>query len=98
MNDLLKEFNSTQISLAPSIVTAKSVAEKLGIEEFYGEVKPADKLALVDIFKVANASGVLFLIGSDTEIKPAIRPFTAKYMTLAPVVRSSSACVPSEAV
>lgn len=27
--------------------TAQTVAEKLGIEEFHGEVKPADKLALV---------------------------------------------------
>ena len=30
------------------ITTAKAVAAKLGIAEFYGEVKPVDKLALVD--------------------------------------------------
>ncbi|MFX6803739.1 HAD-IC family P-type ATPase, partial [Acinetobacter baumannii] len=29
-------------------VTAKAVAQALGITEFHGEVKPADKLALVD--------------------------------------------------
>jgi len=29
------------------VVTAKAVAAKLGIDEFHGEVKPAEKLALV---------------------------------------------------
>jgi Cu+-exporting ATPase len=26
------------------VVTARAVAEKLGVDEFHGEVKPADKL------------------------------------------------------
>lgn len=30
------------------LITAKAVATKLGIDQVYGEVKPADKLTLVD--------------------------------------------------
>ena len=33
------------------LTTAKSVAKKLGITEVYGEVKPHDKLALVERLK-----------------------------------------------
>jgi P-type Cu+ transporter len=38
-----------------SFTTAKSVADILGIEEVYGEVKPAEKLALVEKFQRAGA-------------------------------------------
>lgn len=38
-----------------SLTTAKSVADILGIDEIYGEVKPAEKLALVEKFQRAGA-------------------------------------------
>ncbi|MDP3008181.1 heavy metal translocating P-type ATPase [Methylotenera mobilis] len=52
------------------IVTAKSVAAKLGIEEFYGEVKPADKLALVD--KLQREGRVVAMAGDGINDAPAL--------------------------
>ena len=43
-------------------------------------------------FRVASASGVLFLMGSDTASRPANSPLMARCITLAPSERSSSAC------
>lgn len=51
-------------------MTAKSVAEKLGIEEFYGEVKPADKLALVD--KLQREGRVVAMAGDGINDAPAL--------------------------
>ena len=52
------------------LLTAKSVAEKLGIEEFYGEVKPADKLALVD--KLQREGRVVAMAGDGINDAPAL--------------------------
>ena len=43
------------IASGDGLTTAKAVATKLGIDEVYGEVKPADKLALVEGFQKAAA-------------------------------------------
>lgn len=51
-------------------LTAKSVAEKLGIGEFYGEVKPADKLALVD--KLQREGCIVAMAGDGINDAPAL--------------------------
>ena len=52
------------------LLTAKSVAEKLGIDEFYGEVKPADKLALVD--KLQKEGRIVAMAGDGINDAPAL--------------------------
>jgi len=48
----LKEAGITVVmATGDGLTTAKSVGEKLGIAEVYGEVKPQDKLALVEKFQ-----------------------------------------------
>lgn len=52
------------------LLTAKSVAAKLGIEEFYGEVKPADKFALVE--KLQREGRVVAMAGDGINDAPAL--------------------------
>ncbi len=52
------------------LLTAKSVAAKLGIDEFYGEVKPADKLALVD--KLQREGRIVAMAGDGINDAPAL--------------------------
>ena len=52
------------------LMTAKSVADKLGINEFYGEVKPADKLALVD--KLQREGRIVAMAGDGINDAPAL--------------------------
>ena len=52
------------------LLTAKSVATKLGIDEFYGEVKPAEKLALVD--KLQREGRVVAMAGDGINDAPAL--------------------------
>jgi Cu+-exporting ATPase len=52
------------------LLTAKSVAEKLGIDEFYGQVKPADKLALVD--KLQKEGRIVAMAGDGINDAPAL--------------------------
>lgn len=52
------------------LTTAKSVAAKLGIEEVYGEVKPADKLALVD--KLQREGRIVAMAGDGINDAPAL--------------------------
>lgn len=52
------------------LLTAKSVANELGIVEFYGEVKPADKLALVT--KLQNDGFVVAMAGDGINDAPAL--------------------------
>ena len=50
--------------------TAKSVAAKLGIDEVYGEVKPADKLALVG--KLQREGRIIAMAGDGINDAPAL--------------------------
>jgi Cu+-exporting ATPase len=52
------------------VTTAKSVAGKLGIEEYYGEVKPQDKLALVE--KLQRQGKVVAMAGDGINDAPAL--------------------------
>ncbi len=52
------------------LMTAKSVAAKLGIDEVYGEVKPADKLALVD--KLQRDGRIVAMAGDGINDAPAL--------------------------
>jgi P-type Cu+ transporter len=52
------------------LTTAKSVATKLGIDEVYGEVKPADKLALVD--KLQCEGRIVAMAGDGINDAPAL--------------------------
>jgi P-type Cu+ transporter len=50
--------------------TAKSVADMLGISEYYGEVKPADKLALVE--KLQKEGYIVAMAGDGINDAPAL--------------------------
>jgi Cu+-exporting ATPase len=52
------------------LTTAKAVAAKLGIDEVYGEVKPADKLALVD--KLQREGRIVAMAGDGINDAPAL--------------------------
>jgi P-type Cu+ transporter len=52
------------------LTTAKSVADKLGIDEVHGEVKPADKLALVE--KLQSEGCIVAMAGDGINDAPAI--------------------------
>jgi P-type Cu+ transporter len=52
------------------VTTAKAVALKLGIDEVYGEVKPADKLALVD--KLQHEGRIVAMAGDGINDAPAL--------------------------
>jgi Cu+-exporting ATPase len=52
------------------LTTAKAVATRLGIDEVYGEVKPADKLALVD--KLQHEGHIVAMAGDGINDAPAL--------------------------
>lgn len=52
------------------VTTAKSVAGRLGIGEYYGEVKPADKLALVE--RLQHQGKVVAMAGDGINDAPAL--------------------------
>jgi len=52
------------------LTTAKSVAARLGIDEVYGEVKPADKLALVE--RLQKEGRVVAMAGDGINDAPAL--------------------------
>jgi uroporphyrin-III C-methyltransferase/precorrin-2 dehydrogenase/sirohydrochlorin ferrochelatase len=65
------------------LITAKSVADKLGIDEVYGEVKPADKLALVE--RVQGEGRIVAMAGDGINDAPVLaRLIRAKIETWIP--------------
>ncbi|MGX0939639.1 P-type Cu+ transporter [Cupriavidus metallidurans] len=52
------------------VITARAVAGRLGIDEFHGEVKPADKLALVE--KLQGEGRVVAMAGDGINDAPAL--------------------------
>lgn len=52
------------------LTTARSVAAKLGIDEYYGEVKPQDKLALVE--KLQKQGRIVAMAGDGINDAPAL--------------------------
>ena len=72
--DALAELKTAGIRVimatGDGVTTAKSVANKLGIAEFYGEVKPADKLALVE--KLQKAGRTVAMAGDGINDAPAL--------------------------
>nr|WP_260463878.1 heavy metal translocating P-type ATPase [Burkholderia sp. Bp8963] len=67
----LKE-NGIRVVMATGdgVVTAKAVAEKLGLDEYHGEVKPADKLGLVS--KMQQAKHIVAMAGDGINDAPAL--------------------------
>ena len=53
-----------------AVTTAKAVATKLGISELYGEVKPQDKLHLVE--RLQKAGKVVAMAGDGINDAPAV--------------------------
>ncbi|MGZ8262158.1 MAG: HAD-IC family P-type ATPase, partial [Methylotenera sp.] len=67
----LRSFNIRVImATGDGLATAKSVAAKLGIDEVYGEVRPADKLALVD--KLQREGRIVAMAGDGINDAPAL--------------------------
>ena len=67
----LKSFGIRVImATGDGLLTAKSVAAQLGIDEVYGEVKPADKLALVD--KLQREGHIVAMAGDGINDAPAL--------------------------
>jgi len=68
---VLKSFGMRVImATGDSLTTAKVVAAKLGIDEVYGEVKPANKLALVE--KLQREGCIVAMAGDGINDAPAL--------------------------
>ncbi|CUI04181.1 Lead, cadmium, zinc and mercury transporting ATPase; Copper-translocating P-type ATPase [Janthinobacterium sp. CG23_2] len=70
LTNLRKDGITVVMATGDGITTARSVASKLGIEEFYGEVKPQDKLALVD--KLQKQGRIVAMAGDGINDAPAL--------------------------
>jgi P-type Cu+ transporter len=67
----LKSFGIRVImATGDGLITAKEVASKLGIDEFYGDVKPADKLSLVE--RLQKQGCVVAMAGDGINDAPAL--------------------------
>jgi Cu+-exporting ATPase len=58
------------IATGDGLTTAKAVGEKLGIDEVHGEVKPADKLALVE--RLQKEGRIVAMAGDGINDAPAL--------------------------
>ena len=70
LSELKTEGIRVIMATGDGLTTAKSVADKLGIAEFYGEVKPADKLALVE--KLQKEGRTVAMAGDGINDAPAL--------------------------
>ncbi len=70
LSNLRHDGITVVMATGDGITTARSVASKLGIDEFYGEVKPQDKLALVD--KLQKEGRVVAMAGDGINDAPAL--------------------------
>jgi Cu+-exporting ATPase len=61
---------SVVMATGDGVTTARSVAAKLGIDEYYGEVKPHDKLALVE--KLQQQGKIVAMAGDGINDAPAL--------------------------
>jgi len=69
--NILRSFDIRVImATGDGLATAQSVATKLGIDEVYGEVRPADKLALVD--KLQREGRIVAMAGDGINDAPAL--------------------------
>ncbi|CAN0627309.1 protein of unknown function [Burkholderia multivorans] len=81
-----------QLDITMIFIDAESLSKGLG---GYHAIAVAITTRIPFSFNVASASGVVVLIGSATASKPAKRPSTDRYMTLAPCARMLSASLAS---
>lgn len=70
LTSLREDGITVVMATGDGLTTARSVASKLGIDEFYGEVKPQDKLALVD--KLQKEGRVVAMAGDGINDAPAL--------------------------
>lgn len=70
LTNLRNDGITVVMATGDGITTARSVASKLGIDEFHGEVKPQDKLALVD--KLQKQGRVVAMAGDGINDAPAL--------------------------
>ncbi len=70
LNTLRSSGMRVIMATGDGLTTAKAVAAKLGIDEVYGEVKPADKLALVD--KLQREGRIVAMAGDGINDAPAL--------------------------
>ncbi|KQQ87552.1 copper-transporting ATPase [Massilia sp. Leaf139] len=70
LTNLRNDGITVVMATGDGITTARSVASKLGIDEFYGEVKPQDKLALVD--KLQKEGRIVAMAGDGINDAPAL--------------------------
>ncbi len=70
LNTLRSSGMRVIMATGDGLTTAKAVAVKLGIDEVYGEVKPADKLALVD--KLQHEGRIVAMAGDGINDAPAL--------------------------
>jgi len=70
LETLKREGVRVIMATGDGLVTAKFVASKLGIEEVHGEVKPADKLALVE--RLQKEGRVIAMAGDGINDAPAL--------------------------
>ncbi|HWK62911.1 MAG TPA: copper-translocating P-type ATPase [Eoetvoesiella sp.] len=70
LNELKAAGIRVIMATGDGVSTARSVAERLGIDEFHGEVKPADKLDLVT--KLQNQGHIVAMAGDGINDAPAL--------------------------